>query len=321
MKKKTYVLGLLIIIIIVLIITLYNKFICIYDEQEIKLTQNKSLTVYLKRIDYDLENGPKLVFRINGDDASYNVKITIKSIEWVYKLHSDYHRAVSISNNGEFEVDLYTYYKRDLKALELEDNKKNLQTKGYSLSDYKEAFLNVKKFEIEMEIYKTWTDDYYEDGIGFSMPREEKIAGFHKIIKINGHKENLIKQIYRDIDILQKYDVMQAPENAEWKKFEQIIPNQILEKINKVFLYKDIPGNKDNILNELKLKQYAMYSDGIPMYDNEKEIYRMLDNNGKEILKIVSCYINKQVGSSTLEHLETFYKVLYENNEAYYWIK
>ena len=114
---------------------------------------------------------------------------------------------------------------------------------------------------------------------------------------------------------------MQAPENVEWKSFEQIIPIEILEKIDKVVLNDNIQGNKERILESLKSKKYAIYPNRIPMYDNEKEKYKMLDNSGKEILKIVSCYISKQVGSDTVQPLETFYKIIYENSEVYCWTK
>lgn len=323
MKKKKYILGLVIIIIIILllIVIMYNKFICKYNGQEIQLTKNGNIVVYLKRINYDSENGPKLVFIINGDDnTSYSTKIIIKSIEGLNQLYSIYN--IGVSNNKEFEVDLYTYYKRDLEALNLENNKDSSQKNGYTISDYKEAFLNVKSFEIEMEINKTWTEETSnDDGIGISMPQEEKIAEIHKIIKINGKKSNLIRQIYSKINILQKYDVMQVPEDVEWKSFEEIVPNEILEKIDKVVLFGESQGNVERILEELKAKQYAEYPDGIPTYDSEKEKYRMLDNNEEVILKIDSCYIEKQQGSSSFEKLEVFYKIIYQNKEAYYWIK
>lgn len=124
-KKRKYISVFLIILIILLIVILYNKFICKYDGQEIQLTKNDNVAVYLERINYDSENGPKLVFKINGDDTSYSTKIIIKSIDGLNQLYSIYN--IEVSNNKEFEVDLYTYYVRDLEALNLEENKKSLQ--------------------------------------------------------------------------------------------------------------------------------------------------------------------------------------------------
>lgn len=321
-KKRKYIsffFIILILLIILLIVILYNKFICKYDGQEIQLIKNDNVAVYLERINYDSEDGPKLVFKINGDDT-YSTKIIIKSIDGLNQLHSIYN--IGVSDNKEFEVDLYTYYMRDLEALNLEENKKSLQMNGYTISDYKEAFLNVKSIEIDMEVYKIWTEGFYnDDGIGTSTPYQEKIADIHKFIKINGEKSSSIKQIYNNIDILQKYDVMQAPENAEWKSFEQIVPSEVLEKIDKVILNGVDQGNVENILGELKAKQYAEYPNGIPMYDGEKEKYRILDNNGEVLLEIDSCYIEKQEGASTVEELEIFYKIIYQDEEVYYWIK
>ena len=57
------------------------------------------------------------------------------------------------------------------------------------------------------------------------------------------------------------------------------------------------------------------------MYDGEKEKYRILDNNEEVLLEIDSCYIEKQEGASTVEELEIFYKIIYQDEEVYYWVK
>ena len=295
-----------------------------YDGKEIKLINTKEVTMYLTDIKYDEEEGPKLYFRLDAKNGEndYSADVIIRNTNYVTELFS--------FENVEFEnnigsMKLYNYYNRDIEALNLEVNKKSLERCGYTIQDYKNAFSNIKNFEIEAKLYK-WVsteeknNSYnYEWDIQSVQGYRKELGNTYKIIRIKGNTNNLLKKLYKNITIVQKEEAAKLVPEEKWKKFDEIVPSDIIEKVDKITSEK-LDLITDRVLQQFRNKKYAEFN-GIPEYDGEKETYQMFDKEGNRILTITSCYIDKQIGSTTINRIELYYKITYQDKIVYYNVK
>ena len=324
MKKSKIILIIVGIIVVLLLMTLLAIRISItrkYDGKEVELIKTKDATVYLTDIKYDEEKGPQIYCRLDQktENNGYNMKMTTRKINGV--------RLYSFESVGFpcMPVNLYNFYKVDMDALNLKTNKEKLEKYGYTIEDYKTAFSNINSFELEIELYE-WIypqEEYnsnYDGDVDIDLARgyEKKIGSTYRIIKVNENANNLLKKLYKTIKIKQRTKIAKSIEEENWKNFDEIVPSDIIEKIDRATREKD-DLKIDVLLQQLRNKKYAEYTEETEIskeHAAEKQKYQMWDKDGNLVLTITPYYV-----SSTTAVPVKYYEITYQDKLAYYTVK
>ena len=200
------IVGIIIAIVIIGVLILKISVTKKYDGKEVKLITKEDITLYLTDIKYDEEQGPQLYFRFDkneNDTTNYSIEVTTRYINGV-RLYS--YEKIGVQDTAS--INLYSFYKRDLDALNLKTNKEKLNKYGYTVQDYKNGFSNINSFDLEIKLYKWVYDDEKKQSnemidvqdratIDIVRGHEVKIGSLYKIIKVNGNENNLLKKIYK----------------------------------------------------------------------------------------------------------------------------
>lgn len=156
-KTVLKIVGIIIAIVIIGVLILKISVTKKYDGKEVKLISKEDITLYLTDIKYDEEQGPQLYFRFDkneNDTTNYSIEVTTRYINGV-RLYS--YEKIGLQDTTS--INLYSFYKRDLDALNLKTNKEKLNKYGYTVQDYKNGFSNINSFDLEIKLYKWVYDD------------------------------------------------------------------------------------------------------------------------------------------------------------------
>ena len=151
-KTVLKIVGIIIAIVIIGVLILKISVTKKYDGKEVKLISKEDITLYLTDIKYDEEQGPQLYFRFDkneNDTTNYSIEVTTRYINGV-RLYS--YEKIGLQDTTS--INLYSFYKRDLDALNLKTNKEKLNKYGYTVQDYKNGFSNINSFDLEIKLYK-----------------------------------------------------------------------------------------------------------------------------------------------------------------------
>lgn len=326
-KTVLKIVGIIIAIVIIGVLILKISVTKKYDGKEVKLISKEDITLYLTDIKYDEEQGPQLYFRFDkneNDTTNYSIEVTTRYINGV-RLYS--YEKIGLQDTTS--INLYSFYKRDLDALNLKTNKEKLNKYGYTVQDYKNGFSNINSFDLEIKLYKWVYDDEKKQSnemidvqdratIDIVRGHEVKIGSLYKIIKVNGNENNLLKNIYK-VKIEQRTKISKSIPEENWKEFDEIIPNDIIANIDEITGSDNSKLKKDEVLRQLRKKKYAEYTEEIEIsetYERKDRGYQMFDKDGNQMITIIPYYIN-----SITALPEEYYKITYNDKTVYYNVK